>query len=93
MTISAAHPPHPSLPEELRGAIDLTDPIQVILSQFSAMMIQQKGIALVLIGLTADGNVAVTFHAPTGGSIQALGLLTAATGMIANRQTKETPNA
>ena len=39
---------HPSLPEELRGAVDLTDPIQVLLTQFGALMAKEKGIAAVM---------------------------------------------
>ena len=77
---------HPSLPEGLRGAVDLTDPIQVLLTQFGALMAKEKGIAAVMVGLTVDGNIAVTFHAPAGGTIQALGLIAAASAMLATRK-------
>ena len=79
---------HPSLPEELRGAIDLTDPAQVILKQF--VETARRSTALVLIALLADGSLALTFHAPNGGTIQALGLMAAASGML--MKTKESPS-
>ena len=76
---------HPSLPPELRGAINLDDPIQNIITQFKQMCIKERVQGVVLIGLTEDNNVALTFHVPQGG-IQAMGLLAAALGMLTGRQ-------
>ena len=76
---------HPSLPPDLQGALDLTDPVQKVLASFKGIIEQQKIKAIVLIGLTDDGNVALTFHAP-GGTIQALGLIAAASSILTQRQ-------
>ena len=78
-------PEHPSLPPNLQGAIDLTDPVQKVLSSFKAVIAEQRIKTVVLVGLSEDGNVALTFHAP-GGTIQALGLLAAASSILTQRQ-------
>jgi hypothetical protein len=76
-------PKHPSLPSELQGAIDLEDPVQKCIAGFVGVMAQHRGASVVLIGLTLDGNVALTYHAPNG-TIQALGLLAAANAILAS---------
>lgn len=81
-------PEHPSLPPNLQGAIDLTDPVQKVLSSFKGIIEQQRIKSVVLLGLTDDGNVALTFHAP-GGTIQALGLLAAASAILTQRSVTE----
>lgn len=73
-------PDHPSIPN-LEGAVDLSSPVQICLNQFKQTMAQGGGMAVVIVGQTADGNVALSYHSP-GGTVQALGLLGMATAML-----------
>lgn len=76
---------HPSLPPpDLEGAVDLASPVQIGLAQFKKMIAEVHGVAFVAVGMTGDSNIVLSFHAP-GGLVQALGMLTAATQMVANR--------
>ena len=76
---------HPSLPPSLSGAVNLDDPVQKCINSFKQTMLENHGVSVVIVGLTADKNVALAFHAP-GGLIEALGMLTAASHMIGKPQ-------
>lgn len=78
---------HPSLPPDLSGAIDLTDPVQICLANFKQLATEQRVKAIVLIGLTDKGDVALSFHAPSG-AVQALGMLAAADAVITSKELK-----
>ena len=63
-------------PIDLTGAVDLSSPVQQVLRQFAANMAQHQGIAVVVVGLTADGQIAAASHTPNG-HVETLGLLAA----------------
>ncbi len=83
-------PDHPSLPANIEGAIDLTNPIQVMLTNFRAGVLKGAATACVAVARLPDGNVAITFHAPEG-LVEVLGMLAAASGMITNQPQQQGP--
>ena len=76
---------HPSLPPNLASAIDLTDPVQKALVSFKQLAIEQRLKAIVLIGLTETGDVALSFHSPSG-AVLALGMLATADAIITTKE-------
>ena len=60
---------------DLAGAIDLASPLQLVGRNFLASMAQKNGEAIVMIGLTSDGQVTVSSHTPAGGIMQAIALM------------------
>lgn len=78
-------PEHPSLPPDMEGAIDLTNPVQKMLTQFRTGVGKGGATACVAIALMPDGNIALSFHSP-GGLVEILGMIHAASGMITNQK-------
>ena len=74
-------PEHPSLPPNLPGAIDLEDPVQIMLTKFRDGAGKGGATACVVSALMPTGDVAVSFVAP-GGLVQALGMVAATSSII-----------
>ena len=72
---------HPGLPPDMAGALDLNDPIQVMLTNFRQGVGKNGALACVAVAQMPNGSVAISFHAP-GGLVQVLGMMAAASGMI-----------
>lgn len=72
---------HPSLPPDIPGAIDLEDPVQIMLTKFRDGAGKGGATACVVAALMPTGDVAVSFVAP-GGLVQALGMVAAANSII-----------
>jgi len=75
----------PDAKNQMAGAVRLDDPMLTQAHQFLTDFVASGGNALVIIGMTNDGRIALTAAAP-GGQIQVLGMLMKTISIVGGQQ-------